>query len=106
MTDFITIHINRINQEQLEILQAAVRLAGDNFEILYQKGILTEDYVAAYADFFKELGNEFARADDWFSSSTEYPSGMAVCLFNFEFLPCGGKLDCNPYKKGGDDQCK
>lgn len=74
MTDFVTIHLNRINQEQLEILQAAVRLAGDNLEILYQKGILSEDYVAAYADFLKELGNEFTRVDDWFSSDTDYVS--------------------------------
>lgn len=95
MTDFVTIHLNRINQEQLDILQAAVRLAGDNFEILYQKGILSEDYVAAYADFLKELGNEFARAYDWFSSDTDYVSlGVkAVCLFDLDHLPCGGKLD-------------
>lgn len=106
MTDFITIHLNRINQEQLEILQAAVRLAGDNFEILFQKGILSEDYVAAYANFFKELGNELTIAEEWFSNPTTYPPDMAHCLIDFGFLSCGGKLDCYPYNKGGDDQCK
>lgn len=102
MTDFVTIHLNRINQEQLDILQAAVRLAGDNLEILYQKGILSEDYVAAYADFLKELGNEFTRADDLFSSPIIYPSGIEVNLFDFDHLPCGGKLDCYPDNKGGE----
>ncbi len=104
MTDFVFIHLNRINQEQLSILQAAVRLAGDNLEILYQKGILSEDYVAAYADFLKELGNEFTRVDHWFSSDVDYDSlGVkTVSLFDFDHLPCGGKLDCYPDNKGGD----
>lgn len=102
MTDFVTIHLNRINREQLDILQAAVRLAGDNLEILYQKGILSEDYVAAYADFLKELGNELTEVDDFFSSPTDYPSGIEVNLSDFDYLPCGGKLDCYPDNEGGD----
>ena len=104
MTDFVSIHLNRINQEQLNILQAAVRLAGDNLEILYQKGILSEDYVAAYADFLKELGNEFTRADHCFFDDINYDElGVkAICLFDFDHLPCGGKLDCYPDNRGGD----
>lgn len=91
--DLLFITLSGINQEQLELLQAAVRLAGLNFEILYQKGILSEDYVAAYGDFFKELGIELTRADDLFCKPARDGSGLAFYYIDFVPLPCGGYLD-------------
>ena len=91
--DLLCVTLSGINQEQLEVLTAAVQLVGFNFEILYQKGILSEDYVAAYGDFFKELGNELTRADDLFIKPARDDSRLAFYEIDCVVLPCGGYLD-------------
>lgn len=105
MTDFVTITLNCVNQEQLDILQAAVRLAGLNFEILFQKGILSEDYVAAYGDFFKEIGNALTNAQDFFDKPSSNGSKIAQYLIDCDLLSVGGKLDYSQDFKGGEEQC-
>lgn len=93
MAHTFTLTLNFLNVEQLDILQAAVRLAGLNLEILYQKGILSEDYVAAYGDFFKELGNELTRAYDLCYNPDSNGYKFSTYDIDCSSLPCGGELD-------------
>ncbi len=108
MTDFVNITLKDMNSEQLDLLQAAIRLAGVNFFNLYQNGILSEDYVLAYGEFFKDLGNELSHLQhDIFRSSSNHLEYCIDCCY----LSVGGLLDCDPvddpdFLKGGDKECE
>ncbi len=95
MNKFINLTLEGMNCKQLAILQAAIKLAGDNF--------------TTYGDFFKNLDNKLTNVDE-FIFEYNHCTNFNLSI-DFRQFSVGGPFDCDPvddpdFLKGGDKECE